>query len=190
LESLHKGTIDSSPTWDMQGRTGRFCYVVLCRYVSIVRSPYQNVWRIRRFKVNYRGQKASYFEFSISFQALGLRIPVILVHLLLPRDHTYAPVPGSVSFLAVLLKLEGGGQGIWFIACFPYLRSFLWCWGSFGFLVDLYNRLCGYWWEFLATYPEVRVRFPALPDFLRSSWSGTGSTQPREYNREATWKKK
>jgi hypothetical protein len=29
---------------------------------------------------------------------------------------------------------------------------------------------------------EVRVRFPVLPDFLRSSGSGTGSTQPREYN--------
>ena len=27
-----------------------------------------------------------------------------------------------------------------------------------------------------------RVRFPALPDFLRSSGSGTGSTQPREVN--------
>jgi hypothetical protein len=27
-----------------------------------------------------------------------------------------------------------------------------------------------------------RVRFPALPDFLRSSWSGTGSIQPRESN--------
>jgi hypothetical protein len=45
------------------------------------------------------------------------------------------------------------------------------------------------WWsEFLATDPEARVRFPALPDFLEkkqkknSSGSGTGSTQPREYN--------
>jgi hypothetical protein len=39
------------------------------------------------------------------------------------------------------------------------------------------------WWsEFLAIDPEVRVRFPALTDFLRSSGSGTGSTQPREYN--------
>ena len=27
-----------------------------------------------------------------------------------------------------------------------------------------------------------RVRFPALPDFLRSGGSGTGSTQPREVN--------
>jgi hypothetical protein len=33
---------------------------------------------------------------------------------------------------------------------------------------------------FLATDPEVRVRFPALPDFLRSYGSGTRSTQPRE----------
>jgi hypothetical protein len=34
--------------------------------------------------------------------------------------------------------------------------------------------------EFLTTDPEVRVRFPALPDFLKSR-SGTGSTQPREH---------
>jgi hypothetical protein len=32
------------------------------------------------------------------------------------------------------------------------------------------------------------VRFPALPDFLRSSWSGTGSTQPREYEELLEWK--
>jgi hypothetical protein len=36
--------------------------------------------------------------------------------------------------------------------------------------------------EFLATDPEVRVRFPALPDFLRSGGPGTESTQPPEYN--------
>jgi hypothetical protein len=33
------------------------------------------------------------------------------------------------------------------------------------------------------------VRFPALPDFLRSRGSGTVSTQPREDNWGATWKK-
>jgi hypothetical protein len=38
------------------------------------------------------------------------------------------------------------------------------------------------WSEFLATDPEVRVRFPALPDFLSSSGSGTGSAQTRGYN--------
>jgi hypothetical protein len=42
------------------------------------------------------------------------------------------------------------------------------------------DRLCGLV-ESLAADPEVRVLFPALPDFLRSSGSGMGSTQPREY---------
>ena len=35
-----------------------------------------------------------------------------------------------------------------------------------------------------------RVRSPALPDFLSSSRSGTGSTQSREVNWGATWMKK
>jgi hypothetical protein len=39
----------------------------------------------------------------------------------------------------------------------------------------------------VATDPEVRVRFPALPDFLGSSGSGTGSTLPREYNWPPLW---
>jgi hypothetical protein len=38
--------------------------------------------------------------------------------------------------------------------------------------------------EFLATDPEVQVRFSAIPELLRSSGSGTGSTQPREYIEE------
>jgi hypothetical protein len=39
------------------------------------------------------------------------------------------------------------------------------------------------WSEFRATDPELRVRFPALSEFLRSSGSGTGSIQTREYKR-------
>jgi hypothetical protein len=38
-----------------------------------------------------------------------------------------------------------------------------------------------FWSEFLATDPEARVRFPALSE-KKSSGSGMGSTQPREYN--------
>jgi hypothetical protein len=38
------------------------------------------------------------------------------------------------------------------------------------------------WAEFQATDPEVRVRFPVLPNFLRSIGFGTGPTQPRKYN--------
>jgi hypothetical protein len=34
---------------------------------------------------------------------------------------------------------------------------------------------------------RFRVRFPALPDLLRISGSGTGSTQPREDDWGATW---
>jgi hypothetical protein len=49
-------------------------------------------------------------------------------------------------------------------------------------LLHVTDRFCGLAVRVLATYPEVPVRFPALPDILRSSGSGTRSTQPREYN--------
>jgi hypothetical protein len=43
-------------------------------------------------------------------------------------------------------------------------------------------NLCGLVVKFLTTDTVAQVRFPALPDFLRSSGSGTGSTQPRGHN--------
>jgi hypothetical protein len=62
------------------------------------------------------------------------------------------------------------------------------------FFMDFYC-LCIEWWPPLWSSDhgswlqvQVRVRFPAQPDFLRSG-SGTGSTQPRNYNWGATWKK-
>jgi hypothetical protein len=53
--------------------------------------------------------------------------------------------------------------------------------------IDISRSICTaitasvvYWSEFLATDSEVLVLFPALPDFLRNSGSGTWSTQLRE----------
>jgi hypothetical protein len=68
-----------------------------------------------------------------------------------------------------------------------------------GYRTEMYCVFCEVRTEFICYVEEsrpllwsngqVRVRFPALPDFLRSSESGTESTQPREYNWGATWKK-
>jgi hypothetical protein len=56
-----------------------------------------------------------------------------------------------------------------------------------NYLKDNYNLMDYVKWPLVwpsgrTTDPEVRVRFPALPDFLRSSGSGKASTQPREYS--------
>jgi hypothetical protein len=59
----------------------------------------------------------------------------------------------------------------------------------FIFIIIMHrDRLCGQR-SWLQTQ-RTRVWFPALPDFLRSSGSGTGSTQPREDNWGATWMEK
>ena len=44
------------------------------------------------------------------------------------------------------------------------------------YLLSLWSSGQSFWLQ------RSRVRFPALPDFLSSSGSGTGSTQPREVN--------
>jgi hypothetical protein len=58
-----------------------------------------------------------------------------------------------------------------------------------GTLVTLFvlsNFLWSSGQRFWRQIQRSRIRFSALPDFLRSSGSGTGSTQPREYNWRAT----
>jgi hypothetical protein len=52
---------------------------------------------------------------------------------------------------------------------------------NFNIIFTKTDRLCGLVVRVLATDPEARVQFPALPE-KQSSGSGTGSTQPREYN--------
>jgi hypothetical protein len=49
-------------------------------------------------------------------------------------------------------------------------------------LFDDSDRLCGLVVRVSVQIQRSWVRFPALPDFLRGSGSGTGSTQPREDN--------
>jgi hypothetical protein len=58
------------------------------------------------------------------------------------------------------------------------------------FVIDLYNwpPLWSSGQSFWLQIQRSRVRFPALPDFLRSSGSGTGFTQPREGNWGASWR--
>jgi hypothetical protein len=61
---------------------------------------------------------------------------------------------------------------------------------AFSCVFSSCNRLCGLVVRVPGYRYRGRVRFPTLTHFLRSGGPGTGSTQPREYNCGAIWKKR
>ena len=76
------------------------------------------------------------------------------------------------------------------IAVWLFLKVNLLLW-----FINMYRRIRGQpLWSsgqsFWLQIQRSRVLFPALPDFMSNSGSGTGSTQPREVNWGATWIKK
>jgi hypothetical protein len=57
-----------------------------------------------------------------------------------------------------------------------------WVYDNFTVLFSKGPPLCSSGQSSWLQILRSRVRFSALPDFLRSSGPGTGSNQPREYN--------
>ena len=67
----------------------------------------------------------------------------------------------------------------WVLRGFPVLNCSEWILKQFtNFGPPLWSSGQSFWLQI----QRSRVRFPALRDFLSSSGSGTGSTQPREVN--------
>ena len=70
-----------------------------------------------------------------------------------------------------------------YIACLVLKKFVILMYSIFGIWPPLWSSGQSFWLQIQRSW----VRFPALPDFLSSSGSGTGSTQPREVNWGATW---
>jgi hypothetical protein len=90
--------------------------------------------------------------------------------------HSWAYILLYLSKLSPQSELFFFGLGIclgWIYIWYTLSRPLLWSSGQSSWL----------------QIQRSRVRFLVLREFLRSSGSGMGSTQPREYIRGASWKK-
>ena len=97
-------------------------------------------------------------------------------------------LPSTTATRTLLARLCSTGR----IMCAAHLRRLILLYVTTSFsLYSVYSSLWPPLWSsgqsFWLQIQRSRVRFPALPDFLSSSGSGTGSTQPREVNWGATW---
>jgi hypothetical protein len=72
------------------------------------------------------------------------------------------------------------------IAYFPFTAVWIFDTSRKKLWPSLWSNGQSFWLQIQRSW----VRFPALPDFLTSRGSGTGSTQPRDHNWGATWTKK
>ena len=101
----------------------------------------------------------------------------------LRMDHTTSHPYGSLSGTEGLPSKAGSPYSISTLSCrttYIYIYIYIYIYMSWP---PLWSSGQSYWLQI----QRSRVRFPALPDFLSSSGSGTGSTQPREVNWGATW---
>jgi hypothetical protein len=85
-------------------------------------------------------------------------------------DHAVPPIPQKLA----LTSPTSGGPSVGIVRSRTKGTELVIIRGKFGLVYSL--------WFFKVFFSEALVRFPAPPDFPRSSGPGTGSTQPREYN--------
>jgi hypothetical protein len=147
----------------------------ICKYIFFLQSDlwgYQDnflqIWVNWSSKLMTHCHSITYFKYC---------------YILIIRDRAYI----IIIFIIILLLLTASvvWESSWLqngsVLCFLCGTNWIYIW----YIEESRPSL---WSDFLATDLEVRVRFPALLDFLGSSGSGAGSTQPREYNWGATWK--
>jgi hypothetical protein len=96
----------------------------------------------------------------------------------------------SYAYTSIVVTIFVLGQGPFF--SLDTTKAYIWydIYMLYDIVWYMWYMVRYMWWStgqsFWLQIQRSRVRFPALPDFLSSSGSGTGSTQPREVSWGAT----